>query len=397
MENCKINHLPENMSKGLNFLSIAANYFTALPVSVCKIENLHSLDVSNNDLTVLPSEISQLQNLQRLLVRQNRLSKFQPELLSLSKLEYLDLGKNNITALPADIDRLESLRILILDENKISKLPESLCNITTLETLDLTGNNVSKLPGQMYRLTRIRAAHTFEGLFRVGLWLHRNPLTDPPPYVWKTKDPLKIWNHLRVSLKHFALCMCRWVLLFVLQSAEIRGITNLQVLKVITLGSHAVGKSTFVRALTTGRGGDLVPPTVAFSVVPWTSPDTVRCVFFDLGTHPVFEALAPKFLESRALILLAAEVRDILDKGFAAEVGPWLDTVAEFAPGAPVLIVATKVDRHLAPEEEEEEEDVEEMEENATEFQSESLSERIIENSPAVEAQELARPSKTMR
>lgn len=152
-------------------------------------------------------------------------------------------------------------------------------------------------------------------------------------------------------------------LFFLTQNEEIRSITNLQTLKVVTFGPHAVGKSTLIRALTTGRGGDHVTPTAAYAVVPWTSLNTVRCAFFDLGTHPVFEALGPKFLESRALILLAVELSAVLSKGFAAEAGPWLETIAEFAPGAPVLLVATKADRHFAPEDEEEEQE-EDKEEN---------------------------------
>lgn len=82
--------------------------------------------------------------------------------------------------LPADIGNLTQLQVFRAANNRIFSLPDSLCKLLDLETLELTNNRLSELPVPLFNLTKIRHMHTYSHMKPVGLWLHKNPITEPP-------------------------------------------------------------------------------------------------------------------------------------------------------------------------------------------------------------------------
>ena len=79
------------------------------------------INLSNKGLSALPESICNLQNLQG-----------------------LDLYNNNLSRLPESIGNLQNLEELDLADNKLSSLPKSMANLNNLELLYLSNNIFSK-------------------------------------------------------------------------------------------------------------------------------------------------------------------------------------------------------------------------------------------------------------
>lgn len=82
--------------------------------------------------------------------------------------------------MPAGIGNLTQLRIFRIANNRVSSLPNSLCGLTDLETLELTNNRIGELPLGLFKLEKLLTMHTYSHMKPVGLWLHKNPITEPP-------------------------------------------------------------------------------------------------------------------------------------------------------------------------------------------------------------------------
>lgn len=87
---------------------------------------------------------------------------------------------DNFRQLPQAIGNVTQLRVLRVANNRIFSLPDSLCNLLDLETLELTNNRLGELPVTLFNLTKLRHMHTYSHMKPIGLWLHKNPITEPP-------------------------------------------------------------------------------------------------------------------------------------------------------------------------------------------------------------------------
>jgi Leucine-rich repeat (LRR) protein len=131
------------------------------------------------EYTNLDSALKHKDEVLRLNLRKKKLKEFPPEILQLTKLQYLDISKNNIKQLPdsistlkdlqffacsktgletvpASIGQLSNLKYINLSQNEIPSLPYEFGNLTNLEYADFWDNNLDNFPGSMQQLSKLK-------------------------------------------------------------------------------------------------------------------------------------------------------------------------------------------------------------------------------------------------
>jgi len=132
--------------RNLQFLSLAYNKLTRLPVTFGELDRLTRLNISHNNFSLegfpvvlcqlktlrilwangigireLPKAFEKLTELRLLGLRNNDMREFPDPILSLKKLQWLTLYGNFIAHIPFDLDRLDGLIHLNLSYNRISR------------------------------------------------------------------------------------------------------------------------------------------------------------------------------------------------------------------------------------------------------------------------------------
>ncbi|XP_064599664.1 malignant fibrous histiocytoma-amplified sequence 1 homolog isoform X2 [Liolophura sinensis] len=330
LECTKINTVPEMFMDNLQEFSLYKNFIYDMPETICKCYTLQVFDISKNFIRSLPSDVAELTNLTVLKVNDNMLEKMPNSIGKLVHLEELEMGGNKIRIIPTEIKNLSRLRRFVVDRNDIQFLPEEVCTLRELETLDVTQNCIKQLPISLYNLTNLTVAHCYKGLKKHGLWLYKNPLSQPPEEVWKTDKPQDIFNYLK--------------------KLKISQTENLQRQKILIIGSQGAGKSSLMDALVFGRARSDEKPsskTKVLEQVPWRSENGVDFLVYDLAGDDVYTTTYPLFLDHHSLVLLVYDSSKYEDRGYYESVGKWLDLLHEHIPGNVVKIVGTKNDLFL--------------------------------------------------
>ena len=333
LEETKINCLPRTCVSKLRELYLAKNFLQKMPSVTMTLDQLEILDVSHNMIETIPAGIERLTQLRVFNLTGNNIIDFPIALGKLNQLTELMMGHNKLSQLPAQISQLRQLKRFILDENELSMLPTSIVELEELETLDLTANKLEELPRNFYEMKSLTTAHTYHKYYKSGLWLHKNPLTVPPPSVWTTSDPERIYYYLR--------------------KLEIRQTPDLQRQKLMVLGASQSGKTSLTRALYVGKSVLMRPledSTELLELRAWRTVNLVSYLMYDFGGNPVYRPTLPLFLDAKAFFLIVYDHHAYaLEENYEHAIGDWLEILLMHTPGAVVKIIGTHID--LCPDE----------------------------------------------
>lgn len=272
---------------------------------VSKIENLNTL-IELKYLYLWDNKISKLQNLDALIelksldASSNQILKIE-NLDDLVKLKNLELSVNKISKLE-NLDALIELKTLDLSGNQISKL-ENLNALTKLETLSLISNNISKLENinslgelrifclgnnHISKLENLNALIELKGLEELSV--SHNPLAENSRLNLKDID-----NHLELILSKLK---------------ELNETKNKIILpvKIMLLGNHQAGKSTFLEYLQSNKLINRNNSTAILKIEDF--PNTTKkgelpqAIIYDFGGQDYYHGLYQAFFSLDSINLL---------------------------------------------------------------------------------------------
>jgi internalin A len=290
-------------------------------IEACRLNGMHGthLNLSSLRLTHLPPEIGQLTALKGLALYNNQLSSLPAEIGKLTALIGLGLDNNQLSTLPPEIGQLTALRELYLSNNQLSTLPPEIGKLTALRELYLHDNQLSTLPPEIGQLTALRE-----------LYLSGNPLQEPPAAVCV--------QGIEAIQRYFT------------DSAS-AGTETLWRSKLMLVGQGRVGKTELRHRLMQRPHGQAISTEVMeIETVALPHPQqagvTMELRCWDFGGQDIYHATHQFFLTGRSLFVLCFEAGKDWEAGKPYY---WLDKISAVAPGAPVVVVATKGDEREAP------------------------------------------------
>lgn len=318
-----LDEIQEARRKGNTTLLLNGMGLTQIPASIALLTQLKGLDLSDNHITAFPEFIFQLSQLMILTIAHNRLTGIPDSIARLSQLQWLNVDNNKITVIPDALAQLPALRQLDFSGNEITIIPESISQLTRLERLDVSNNRLSTVPEQLTHLTNLRT-----------LFLHGNPALGIPEEILgptleevskrgkRPRHPVEILGYFR-------------------QSGESRPLNEA---KLILVGQGAVGKTSLVKALTTGTFNRREKNTEGIKISDWDcvlgKKDKATVHIWDFGGQEMMHATHQFFLTQRTLYLLVLNRRT---GGVEREADYWFRLIQAFGgKDAPVIVVLNR-------------------------------------------------------
>lgn len=300
----KITSLPSGISK-----------WTKLPPEIGKLTHLKELNLAGNCMDMFPDEIMRLENLETLCLNNNNINAIPPEIINLKKLTRLYIRFNRFETIGSAIGSLKNLKVLDLGYNRLSALPDEMGSLTNLTELSVESNNLTTLSFKIGNLANLKS-----------LSLKGNQLVSPPPEIIALGIK-PVLDYLRAGLDN----NCKnW-------SA-----------KLFIVGKKETGKKSLLNILNDETDKEHVPDNQNSNIqtlnLPHPSePDTVmRLNVCDFGEYEIFHATHRFLLTNRSIFLVTWNSY----YGFEhAELYNLLDIIQTKTPKAPVLIVATHIDK----------------------------------------------------
>jgi internalin A len=328
-------------------LDLSSLNLTAIPETVCQLVNLKELSLINNSIVAIPEALGQLANLQHLLLFHNEIKAMQT-VCQLSNLRTLDLSDNQIKDIPETVHQLSKLQALHLSMNRITVIPEALCQLANLQSLQLNSNHIAAIPETLSQLANLRELHLSNNQIRAipeslgqlprlrALYLHGNPGLRIPEEIlgpsWadvatnvrdrKPKPPREILNYFK----------------------SLVNAKPLNEAKLIMVGQGAVGKTSLVKTLTTGKFRRGEKTTKGIKISDWScsiaGSNQVKIHIWDFGGQEMMHATHQFFLTARSLYLLVLHRRT---GGCDQEADYWFRLIRAFGgKNAPVIVVLNK-------------------------------------------------------
>jgi internalin A len=339
--NSGVRFIPDSIAQLclLQHLDLSFNQITVIPGAIAKLSQLRSLSLSSNSITEVPGFIAGLSRLQALYLSGNKITKIPEVVAQLSQLESLGLAANGIRSIPNHVAWPPKLRELILgsDElyrsvyteyrgakNRITAIPESITQLPQLEVLDLSNNLLTTVPEKLAQVPNLRK-----------LFLHGNPgLGIPAEILGPTAKAVNFEGQVpRPPLEILAY--------LTLAATDSRPLNEA---KLILVGQGAVGKTSLVKSLSTGKFKKGEKTTEGIKISDWECPinkqDTVTVHIWDFGGQEMMHATHQFFLTQRSLYLLVLNRRQ---GGTDREADYWFRLIRAFGgKDAPVLVVLNK-------------------------------------------------------
>ena len=258
----------------LQSLNLRDNQLSSI-VGLGKLTNLQSLKVRNNLLSSIVG-LDKLTDLQSLELSHNQLTSI-VGLDKLGKLEDLDLSDNQLSQING-LASLLGLRTLNLSENQLSEI-EGLNSLSRLESLDLSDNNLSvieNLPQPSLKILRV-GGNNIEYIRRT----HSDEGSELPPcrLIFAPYE-----NHLGD--------IQRWQLRKPSEKLDLP-------IKVMLLGNHSSGKSTFLNSLCKRK-----KKTGSTHVLRVVKRERLGANFYDFGGQDFYHGIYHAFYSSGALYML---------------------------------------------------------------------------------------------
>ena len=305
--------------EGLNALSSLTELYL-LDNQIAKLEGLNALS-SLTGLNLSGNQISKLEGLDSLTsltgldLSYNQISKLEG-LASLTSLTRLDLSDNQISKLEG-LNALSSLTELYLSGNQIAKL-EGLDHLTSLINLFLSGNRISKIDG-LASLTSLRMLYLSKNqinnleelkdltqLQKLDVSGNKIQSVDDikllAPILGQRLKDLKIHNNPFVASSGLILSPYENHLPEIkalLEKEAQSKVLHDPFYKVMLLGNHCSGKSTFLKKYDTGYQCE--GSTHVLSVHRATEPNAI---FYDFGGQDYYHGIYQAFFTTQSLYLL---------------------------------------------------------------------------------------------
>lgn len=329
LENTKINNIPDMSTFALQELYLCKNFLSKVPPSLFNLHHLTILDMSNNLLQQLPEDIARVTSLLILRLSGNKIERIPHNIKDLLNLEELNLADNRIRHIPNTIGELKKLRALFLEKNELSCLPDEICELENLDTLDITENRITALPMKMHQLKNLIKAHSFQKLSKCGLWLYKNPIHSPPPEIWKTERPEKIFEYLK--------------------KLAIIKTENLQRQKLLFFGETGCGKTSLINGLVHRKSmmtkGES-EKTRVLQQTKWRTDNNVEFMLNDFGGDKAYSIMYPMFADANALVVLVYNHGTYTMETHHQVLGRWLQFLNIHMPGVVVKLVGTHLDTY---------------------------------------------------
>jgi internalin A len=245
--------------------------------------NVIELDLRGNQIVKIPS-FKGLETLVILDLSLNRIRKIE-NLEALTALTMLNLWANQISKIE-NLEALTALTQLYLSNNQISKI-ENLETLTALTQLDLSYNQISKIEN-------LEALKALTKLTR--LTIHSNDFEKDLPNI-KLEQDFRA-NHLEDIRIYFKL----------LDAEDFEEVKKIK--KVMLVGNHASGKSTFLDYFFNGT----IPKkakesTHILSIEPYPKQDSnksgeVEAIFYDFGGQDYYHGIYKAFMTNHTVNLI---------------------------------------------------------------------------------------------
>ena len=176
-EHNSIKNLDVNLTnlKQLKYLVLDHNQFQSFPnVDFSQLSRLEYLHIAHNQLTKLPLNLSKLTHLKNVNLSHNQLTSFPIELLLINTLDVLNLSHNNLTKLSPLTDLYKRTTLIFsidLSFNQLTKFYDYLVFISL--KIDLSYNQIEVISFDSIRKLDYHLIHNRE------LKIHHNPLIQP--------------------------------------------------------------------------------------------------------------------------------------------------------------------------------------------------------------------------
>ena len=304
----------------LQSLNLRDNQLTRIE-GLDKLTNLQSLNLWNNQLTRIEG-LDKLTNLQSLGLSGNQLTHIEG-LDKLTNLQSLNLSGNQLTRIEG-LDKLTNLQSLNLWNNQLTRI-EGLDKLTNLQSLELWGNQLTRIEG-LDKLTNLKSLDLsgnqlvrIEGLDKLcqleRLDLSDNKLSVIENLPQTSLKELKVGGnnieYIRSSFsdKDSELRHCR--LIFDSYGNHLEDIQRWQKrnplpeklqlpIKVMLLGNHSSGKSTFLDSLCGGKKKE----TGSTHVLRVVKRESLGANFYDFGGQDFYHGIYQAFYSAGALYML---------------------------------------------------------------------------------------------
>ena len=280
----------------LQSLDLRGNQLTRIE-GLDQLTNLQSLDLSWNQLTRIEG-LDKLANLQSLELRSNQLTRIEG-LDQLTNLQALELRSNQLVRIEG-LDQLTNLQSLYLSGNQLVRI-EGLDQLTNLQSLNLSGN----------QLTRIEGLDKLCQLERLDLSDNKLSVIENLPQT--SLKELKVGGnnieYIRSSFsdKDSELLPCR--LIFAPYENHLGDIQRWQLrepsetlalpIKVMLLGNHSSGKSTFLNSLCKRK-----KEARSTHVLRVVKRAHLGANFYDFGGQDFYHGVYQAFYSAGALYML---------------------------------------------------------------------------------------------
>ena len=298
-------------------LSLAHNYLISLPPEMGRhLMHCNDLDLQQNELRDIPQSLLQLRNIKKLNLSHNKIVNIPGVSKWSASLEVLDLSYNHLSNLPNSIVA-SGLKNLNISNNQFHSVPLSVGSFIGLTALNIANNpKIVALPSELGRLKNLLNLNLY------GL----DKLNDPPKGVRvSTIDCIQyLRNNHRLR----------------------NGTHRYYRMKMMLVGKQAMGKSTLVARLHNKNIGN--ESTVGVDISEWKyAPALTKKTFhfsiWDFAGQEEYYATHQCFLSKHSLYLLVWNVTEG-DVGID-DLEPWLSNISARAPGSPVIIVGTFLDK----------------------------------------------------
>ncbi|TAD78959.1 MAG: GTPase [Oscillatoriales cyanobacterium] len=370
----QLTSIPESITQlqNLQTLSLGNNQLTSIPKSITQLQNLYSLhikknqlknlpelcdgltllDASNNLFTVFPDSITCLHGLGMLLLHNNSIEAIPASIVHLSKMLFLSVANNKIRKIPDEVSRIKNLRVLVLGGNKLVEIPESFAGLKNLRSLDLIQNQITTIPDWIDQLTKLKEEPESWDLKCPSLDLRGNQIREIP----LTLVPfLKDVYNVAIDQNPYSAYPPEIVeqgqeALFDYLEERIEGYEQKWVSKLLVVGQGGAGKTGLLNAL---RGQEFVPTdtTHGMQIAPLELPHPTRADVtmtlsaWDFGGQEIYHATHQFFMSERSLFIVVWNARAGHEEG---KLDYWLNTITTLAPSAPIVLVASHIDQHVA-------------------------------------------------
>ena len=283
----------------LTELSLTSNQISEIK-GLDKLKNLTSLFLPDNQISEIKG-LDKLNNLTKLYLFSNQISEIKG-LEKLNNLKLFYLSDNQISEIKG-LDKLNNLKLLYLNSNHISEI-KGLDKLNNLIELYLSYNQISEIKGldKLNNLTKLYLdSNLVTNIDSLKFIYNLNNIE----YLRINNNPFKknTYIDLQPNVNHFYLIKNE------LEKIDKKRASFILPCKVMLLGNHSVGKSSFLHYFLTGKPKkkEMAKSTDILDVCRYpedSKTELPEAFFFDFGGQDYYHGIYRAFFTSNAINIL---------------------------------------------------------------------------------------------